>query len=313
MVKRSGCGLRLCYACRMRPFTLLEEADTRFIEAASRKNGRDPAYFANLPQEDYLRASARYPIYAVADGVTLLEWIIEGRPYPRPSPAGEVSRIFCEAAAHAAEAAYDAIASPEDIRRIFAAGNEAVAHYQAAEGRTKETVDYWHTDFFAATAAIAVIKDGVVYWGSICDSYVIRLDSTGRVLSKTPICDSLAEAAPTPYEGIAGDLAARTKYRWRHLRNRLDAAGKRVGYGVITGEPEALAYVSVGAWPLAEGDRVAVLTDGFEEYLEESDFTALLAAWPADLGERIAAYSARRIPDDPERFGHERSLILAAP
>lgn len=284
----------------------------RFIESFSRKRGKDPRYFIGHPQEDYLLISKRYPIYVVADGVTLLQWIIEDRPYPHPSPAGEVARIFCEAAVKAAEADYAAISSPEDIRRIFKIGNEAVAEFEVAHGRTKETVDYWTTDFFAATAALAVVKDGVVYWGSICDSYVAHIDSNGNLIEPSPLCDSLKEAEPPPYEGDPNDLAAYTRYRWSTTRNSLNAQGKRIGYGVITGEPEALAYVAAGHFTLASGERLLVFTDGFEEYVTEPDFLALLHAWPDDIKARVRQYGEAKIPGDPERFGHERSLIAVA-
>ena len=294
----------------MRVFSTLEDADARFIEVASRKNNIDPAYFENHPQEDYLLVSQTLPIYVVADGVTLLQWIYENRPYPHPSPAGDVARIFCQAAVRAAEVAYDTIASPEDIRAIFAAGNEAVAEYETANGRTKETVDYWDTDFFAATAAIAVVKDGVVYWGSICDSYVAHVDANGGVLEQSPLCNALKEAEPPPYTDDAMDHKTRSTYKWHRLRNGLTPGGKRMGYGVITGEPEALAYVATGQFSLAPGERLAVLTDGFEEYMKEPEFTKLLATWPHDLSEEIADYSARMISQDPDRFGHERTLIV---
>ena len=46
------------------------------------------------PREDYFKISEKFPIFAVADGVTL-EY--SGGKYPNPSGAGEVAKIFCEA------------------------------------------------------------------------------------------------------------------------------------------------------------------------------------------------------------------------
>jgi len=61
------------------------------------------------------------------------------------------------------------------------------------------------------------------------------------------------------------------------VRNAIDAQGKPLGYGVITGEPEALSYVKSGRYKFSADDTVALYTDGFKPYFTLATFPNLLA------------------------------------
>lgn len=126
---------------------------------------------SEYPEEDFFLTSSKYPIFAVADGVTLIQYLIEKKKYPNPSPAGEAAKVFCKELIKLAEEKYHAFKA-DDIKDIFREANNAVGKFNEENGRTKEAVDYWMNDFFAVTVAFAVIKDGVVYWGSIGTSYL---------------------------------------------------------------------------------------------------------------------------------------------
>lgn len=297
----------------MKTFGLLELATRDFLETAIRKFGGDPDKFRHLshPQEDYFLISKKYPILVVADGVTLIQNIIDNTgQYPNPSPAGEAARLFCEAALREAEDRYEAF-KEQDIRAVFEAGNRAVGDYNQAAGRTKETVDYWTNDFYAITAALGVVKDGQVFWGSICDSYVAHFSKTGELLFRSPDCRALAQTPAPKFSGNPNDLKSRTEYVWRVFRNRLNKKGERVGYGVITGEPTALNYLSSGSLLLGAGELIMILTDGFEHYLELPEFIALFKNWPADLEDQIKKFTAGKAQENPDKFGHERTLLVA--
>jgi hypothetical protein len=50
------------------------------------------SFLPSRPQEDYLLVSQKYPIYVVADGVSLN--MDEKVPYPADSGAGELAKLF---------------------------------------------------------------------------------------------------------------------------------------------------------------------------------------------------------------------------
>ncbi len=294
----------------MKKLTLLEDSSKELIEIVARKLGLDHLD-TNHPQEDFLKTSPQYPIFAVADGVTLLQFPVEKKKYPNPSPAGDVSRIFCEKAVELGETLYPSI-SERGILEIFRGANQAVGEYNKAHGRTKGSIDYWDVDFYAATAAVAVVKDNLVYWGSICDSYVVCFGVDGSIRFQSPHCDSKSKGNPSEFKWEDSSLKERTQHKWRTRRNALDGNGETLGYGVITGEPEALAYLNVGVFPIQKGDVLAILTDGFEEYIRLPEFVSIITAWPPTLESEIKELTAKKEKEDPDKFGHERSLVLAS-
>ncbi len=52
-----------------------------------------------------------------------------------------------------------------------------------------------------------------------------------------------------------------------------------------------------------------MFTDGFEYYVEDSNFLELFKNWDENLDKRIAEFSEGANLKDPEKYGHERSLI----
>lgn len=268
------------------------------------------AHLAHLghPREDYFQVSGAYPIFAVADGVTLIQYILEKKEYPSPSPAGEVARMFCKEVIHEAEKRYENF-SETDIKEIFRIANDAVGKYNLANGRSPENLDYWFNDLYAATGAFAIIKNGNVYWASICDSYIAHFDNNGTLKFKSPACNSLAEAKPSAFKGNRNDPREKVMYTWRFLRNSMNEAGQRTGYGVITGESEASSYFSYGRLEMNGGDLLVIFTDGFEEFFKLPDFIALLNEWPENIEFRIKEFTKGKAEEDPDKFGRERTLI----
>jgi hypothetical protein len=263
------------------------------------------------PREDFFAVSEKYPIFIVADGVTLIQYVIEGKKYPNPSPAGDIAKIFCEKALIEAEKRFENFLEI-DIVEVFRAGNSAVGEYNRQNGRTKETDDFWDNDLFAATAAVAVIKDNKLFWGTLCDSYVMQFDENGELKFRSPDCHTKKQADPEEkYSGDKDDRKVAAKYFWRVKRNRINSNSERVGYGVVTGEPEALNYLSSGTLDVEAGDLVSVLTDGFEPYMKMSDFLSLFKNWSEDLEMQIKNFTEIKSTENQKVFGHERTLIAA--
>lgn len=270
-------------------------------EPLSKEGGR--------PKEDFFAVSEKYPIYVVADGVTLIQYLIEGKEYPNPSPAGEIARIFCEEAVKSAEERFENF-SEIDIKEVFRIANEKAGEFNRQKGRTKESVDYWDNDFYAATAALVVIKDGKIYWGSICDSYVMCFDKNGELKFKSPDCGSKKQVEGEIFTGDENNPQEVVKFRWRKRRNTINKEGKLAGYGVITGESEALSYISCGNFLLKDHGLIAVLTDGFESYMKLPKFVSLLKGWPDNLELQIKKFTAEKTLENPKEFDHERTLII---
>jgi len=294
--------------------SLLEKSSEESVRLALSKLNIDPEKFKFLthPQEDYLLLSKKHPIYVVADGVTLIRYLLDNKEgaYPNPSPAGDVARIFCESFVKTAEERYDSITN-KSIKEIFGAANDEISRYNKEQGKTKNNIDYWENDFYAATVAFAIIKRKVVYWGSLCDSYVMHFSKDMELLFSSPHCHSLAEVERKKIpEEIETDKKLRTKFLYEFRRNAINEKGQRSGYGVATGEPEALHYLSTGCFNLKKGESFAVFTDGFVEYMKLPEFTKILAEDSADIRKKITLFTENKAKENPGIYGDERSLIL---
>jgi len=294
----------------MEYLSLFEPPSSALLAAVARKLGLGPQrlHEALHPQEDYLLVSPHSPIFVVADGVTL-ERDPAGQ-YPYPSGAGVVARIFCEETVKHSEACYPHF-TQESVPQIFRAANHAVGAYNTAQGRTKASSNFWDFDLFAATGAFVILQGGTAYWAAIADAFVLQLSEEGAVKFHSP--------------GPWGNVEAHLPANWRELpadrrmrllrsryRNGVNEQGELIGYGVITGEETAGRYLHYGTLALAEGDFLAVCTDGFEPYMHLPEFIALLTRGGEGLGLRVKQFTAAKGQEDPEQFGQERSLILIA-
>lgn len=259
----------------MKHLSILKPASPEAIKLFAEKKGLSeylsPSY--QHPQEDYLVVSETLPIFAVADGVTLnyKKLIEEKQTYPNPSPAGEVARIFCEAAERAAREKY-AHFSSIDGKLVFQEANQAVRAYNDLHGKTDIAGN--PTRQYAATGCFLVVKDGWAYWTSICDSYFAHFDKDMNL---------------------------------KHL-----SSGRCVPYAVINGEEGMAERLEQHAAALEKGDRLFILTDGFESYIKNPDFAALFKDWDSRLEAAIEEFSEKMNFQDPEHYGHERSLIAVA-
>jgi len=259
------------------------------------------------PQEDYLLISKRYPIFIVADGVTL-EANQEGL-YPNPSGAGEIARIFSEGALAEAERLYDTF-SDDTMLEVFQCGNRAGGEYNRAQGKSKETSNFFDFDMFAATAAIVIAKGANVYWGTMCDSFVAQFGNDGRRVFRSPECWSAPRITKhTEKEWSAFSEKEQRQELRRVYRNGVDGEGNPIGYGVITGEEEAMKYVRCGLLDAHNRDLFLIYTDGFEHYIDLPEFIELFSTWPDDLQSRVKAFTHDKSEEDIPRFGRERSLI----
>ena len=256
------------------------------------------------PQEDYAIIDDQYPIFVVADGVTLDA--AAGESYHKDSGAAQAARAFCESALIAGRASYDKL-DKDGLRTIFHIANAAVGAYNNSRGRNKNTSDYGSFDLFSATAAFAAIQDDTLHWFSLCDSYVFVLNA-----------GSVRMASPDPWKQMhevwkklkkLDQLERKTIIR-RDYRNGI---GKYSGYGVATGEVESELYLEEGTFKLRRGDVVVLCTDGFEPYFRLPEFISLLTRWPRSIQKDVRTFSKQMGKDVPEKFGAERTLLAILP
>jgi len=256
----------------MKYFSIIKPTSEKLVQEFAEKRNLLEYVKKNYsyPQEDYLITSDIPPVFVVSDGVTLNfgKLVEDNLPYPNPSPAGEVSKIFCEAVIKSVKEKYDKF-SETDIKNVFKEANSEVATYNTKIG--KSDISGNKTGFYSATGSFAVIRDNKAYWTSICDSFVAHFDKNMNVkFMSTGVC--------TPY-------------------------------AVINGEEQMAEYLENGIFDLEKGDSVFVFTDGFEQYVKNPDFQKLFLEEDENIKERIAQFSEKMNLEDPEKYGHERSLI----
>lgn len=256
----------------MKYISLIEQATPEAIKAFAEKTNLTEHLTESYkhPQEDYLLASDNPPVFVVSDGVTLnFRKIIEDKK-EYPNPSP---------AGEVAEIFCKAIIetvqdkynefNQEQIKEVFREANSMVGEYNQKVGKSDISGNI--TGFYSATGSFVVIKDGKAYWASICDSFFAHFD-------KDMNAKSISSGVCSPY-------------------------------AVINGEDRMAEHLEKDVIDIQEGDRLFVLTDGFENYIKNPDFLNLFKDWTDDLKERITEFSKEMNLKDPEKYGHERSLI----
>jgi len=160
----------------------------------------------------------------------------------------------------------------ESVSEVFKVGNRQVGEFN--KKIEKSDISGNPTGFYSATGAFVVVKENKAYWASICDSFVAHFD--------------------------------------KNMNLKFMSSGSCTPYAVINGEEKMASHLETGVFDIEPGDRVLVLTDGFEHYVTNSDFLEMFKNWDRNLKTRIAEFSKNVIPKDPQKFGHERSLIAVS-
>jgi len=161
----------------MRYLSIIEQPSKEAIQVFVEKRnltGYLPEYYQH-PQEDFLILSDNPPVFVVSDGVTLdfTKLIERNAKYPDPSPAGDVSRIFCESVIKRVKEGYGKF-TEKDVIDVFKYANGEVGKYNEKIGKSDVSGNI--TGYYSATGAFAVIKDNKAYWASICDSFIVHFD-----------------------------------------------------------------------------------------------------------------------------------------
>lgn len=259
-------------------------------------------YLKGRPQEDFLLFSKSYPIFSVADGVTLE--VVNEAEYPRKSGAFTVAKIMCEKLIFEAKRRYKTFGK-RDLVEIFESANQAVRDCNLLSGRTKSSINYYDFDFFSATGAFSLVKNNVLYWWSLCDSGIKLFNRNGKKIFSSP--DGWINF-PKNWSEKKGEVK-KILARHKKYRNAVSESGNLLGYGVATGEASAADYLNYGELKLCKGDIIFLHTDGFENYFDNKEFIDLFLGWPKDIQGRLEALIAKKCKEDIKKYGAEKSLI----
>jgi len=260
-------------------------------------------------KEDTWEISLKYPIFTIADGVTLRG---KGKEYyPIPSPALKVAKIFCQEAIKFSERNYQDF-SLKEVKKVFEFTNRKIKEFNKKRGITKKRKDfnYWDVDFYQCIAGFVFIKKEKLYWGKINDVDIFIYDQKGNLKFQSPSGGVFNRSGPWDKEMVQFQQGApeREAQARRVYRNRLDKRNKPYGWGVLTGEKEALDYVNSGEINLTNGDIILLFTDGFKNYFDLGEFKKALPNWK-NLKKTIKNLSKTLPKLNLSKFGRERTLI----
>lgn len=257
----------------MQAVSITQQASDEFLQASAEKynlSQEEIDVIGTPPQEDNFVVADDHPVFAVADGVTLDVDVLAEKEIPYLNPSPS-ARVAEIFCESAVEFATEIYASFDqpDLERVFAEANERVAEYNKTVDR-KELVNN-PTGEFAATGVFAVKKGSTVYWASICDSFFAHFDSD--------------------------------------MNKKFMSSGSCDPYAVINGEARMVEFLEAGSREVESGDKLFLLTDGFEHYMSHDKFLDLFRNWEGNVKQRVRSISQKLAKEKPDKYGHERTLL----
>lgn len=265
-------AVSFCYNYKMKSLSIIEQPTKEAIKEFAEKRNLSEYLEENYqhPQEDYLLALDSPPIFVVSDGVTLnFKKLVEAKE-KYPNPSPAG-----EVAKIFCEAVQKTAQSEygnidtEKIKEIFKEANNAVSKYNNEIG--KSDISGNQTGFYAATGSFVIIKNDKAYWASICDAFFAHFD--------------------------------------KDMNTKFMSSGLCTPYAVINGEARMADHLEYGVVDIKKEDNLFIFTDGFEHYVKNPDFLSLFKSRTDNLEESITEFSKEMNLKDPEKYGHERSLI----
>ena len=144
-------------------------------------------------------------------------------------------------------------------------------------------------------------------WAHVCDAGIAVLNKNGKIKLKKDGCASYFQ---WPHDAGRYDFATWEFINRTIARNAVSARGKLLGYGVVTGEPEALRYVESGSFRLAVSDTVVLYTDGFTPYFSLASFRNVIAHVSSHILLQKKIVDLARQYQKKEGWNREKSLIV---
>ena len=233
------------------------------VSALSRRN--DDRTHPDKPNEDAYVADALHGIVVIADGVSA--YCKEDAAYPTHYGGARAARILV------AEIWRFLLANQaRDVKSSVLLGRALQSANTSIDSATSRShpPDYL-CEFPGATATCVLIDGTTAWWAHLGDTVLLLIRKSGQAI---PLCRNQLQEFSKWRKGDGrslADLERADRFRTVHrdIRNR----DLPYSYGVLNGEPEALRFVEVSNVTISAGDRLALLTDGFDNLWKDCNVT----------------------------------------
>lgn len=206
------------------------------------------------PNEDYYICDDKLKFYVIADGVSRDK--IGGK-YPNPSPAYEVSKIFCDNL-------YKLIDNIQFTNENCSFENELFEAIKLSNDCIYKSNKHYIYDYFlpGTVAVIVLIIKNELYYAYIGDCEGCLLQN--NEINKFTVCQT---------ESISRNVK---NYSAKTVRTKICNNINHIdGYGVLNGEEEALDFVRLGKIKLDSKFRILLYSDGFSEIINQLSYGKL--------------------------------------
>lgn len=267
---------------------------------------QDFVRFDMKPNEDALLISKKFPIFAVADGVTQSHYP-NGR-YALPYGAKEGAHIFCRKVVHFLEKnanfkEKDGRKIKNTIKEAFNEANQEIKKLNKKHGIQKR-MDYKEHDWFDTVGIIAVIIKNELYYGFVGDCGLAIFDKNNKKRFQTK---DMVKPAIKRFDAIYPDAG-----RWNVLRRqfviRKDFRNNpnKKGYGSFTGQSGVEHYYAIGTQQLNRGDMVVLYSDGLFELLKDKNFIQVLRKQDK---KQLNSFVMQKAKETPSKYGDDRTFV----
>lgn len=259
----------------------------------------DNIKFNRKPNEDYFLISKKYPIFALADGVTQSRF--ENGKYAYPAGARVAAQIFCQSVVEYIEENFKP--HKKIIEEAFDFANQRIWELNKNEGMVKK-LDYLVFDYFDTVGIVGFLVKKTLFYGYVGDCGLAIFDKNDVLKFKTEdMVEPAQERARSIYpDWDKLDKNERTKIFHRDFRN----IPSGFGYGSFTGEPWVKKYEQIDLLILSPNDLVIFYSDGFVEYLKFPEFVKILRSEEKKL---LDEFTFKKAKESYEKFGTDRTLI----
>lgn len=259
----------------------------------------DAVKFNRKPNEDFFLLSKKYPIFALADGVTQSRF--EDGTYAYPAGARAAAQIFCHSFVEFVEENFKA--DKKIISEAFDFANKRIRDLNKQEGMV-EKLDYVVYDYFDTVGVTGFLLKDKLFYSYVGDCGLAVFDKNNKRKFKTKdMVEPAVKKAKSIYKNWAEMTQnERTKIMHRDFRN--NPSGK--GYGSFSGEPGVKKYYKIDFFKPVFGDLIVFYSDGFVEYLKLPEFIEILRAGDKKALDNFALNKAK---EDNNRFGTDRTFI----
>ncbi len=222
------------------------------------------------PNEDYFVADDRHGIYIVADGVTSTPR--SGEQYPNPSGGQLAARAFCEEAyQHLVACKKELEAEPAAVLKgALNLANRKIHALNQTYNRYAEA-NFIDKDYFGTVATVVVAVKAQFHILHVGDTMVLLQSGTTLELLADIQTRNVAEYEKKVKDNgsmPSGELTVAIRRDFRNHINARGLSGERVAYGVFTGEEEVADFIQAYEAPAQPGDRLLILSDGFEPLID---------------------------------------------